>query len=152
MDRLLTVAATCRQNDACVFEGQDMFLEIKITNTQNTAVGFPLTYLQQTGPIVRLVDTLTRAESYVRTNLADIDLREKLTAIPPGASITLDYVISSAELQQFGGQYVDLSAEITVMAETDILGKRVEFRGSDTLRIVSKDKERAIREFHRTPD
>ena len=139
-NQLLTISAKCRGNDQCLFEGQDMFLDISITNNQKIEIGFPLAYLQETGPIIRLIDTRTKAETYIRTNLGDFDLREKFTLIQPGKSVDLEWVISSYELQQFGGGYVDLSAEITVDAVIQVSGKQVDFSGTDTLRIISKDK------------
>lgn len=139
-NELLTITAKCRQNDQCLFEGQDMFLDISITNNHNSAIGFPLAFCQNTGPIIRLIDTRTKAETNLKTNLADFDLREKFTLIQPGKAVVLEWVISSYELQQFGGDFVNLSAEITVMARILVSGKQVDFLGTDTLRIVSKDK------------
>ena len=136
----LTIAAKCRANDRCLFEGNDLFLDISISNNENIEIGFPLAYVQKTGPIVRLIDTRTKTETHLKRNLADLDLREKFTMIPPGRSIALEWVITSDELQQFGGRFVDVSAEITLMATIQVSGQRVEFRGTDTLHIVSKDK------------
>jgi len=139
-NELLTVTAKCRENDQCLFEGQDMFLDISITNNSEKAIGFPLAYLQKTGPIIRLIDTRTKVETNLKTSLADFDLREEFTLIQPGKAVLVEWVISSYELQQFGGDFVDISVEITVMAQIQVSGKQVDFRGTDTLRIVSKDK------------
>jgi hypothetical protein len=135
---LLDVTATCRTNDQCLFEGREMFVDITITNNQDTEVEFPLEYVQKTGPIVKLIDTRTKAETYLKRNLADPGLRSKLTPIQPGKSAHVEWVITSTELQRFGGSDVDLSAEFTVTAEVQVRGKRVDFRGATTRRIVSK--------------
>ncbi len=137
---LLTITAKCRGNDPCLFEGQDLFLDIRITNNHRSELGFPLTYLQKTGPVIRLIDTHTKADTYLKTNLADFDLQEKFTLIHPGKAVVVEWIISSDELRQFAGPYVDLSAEITVKTGIQVSGKQVDFRGADTLRIVSKDK------------
>ena len=118
-----------------------MFLDISITNNQKVEIGFPLDYLQKTGPIVRLIDTRTKAETHIKTNLADPDLQKKFTLIQPGGTAVLKYVITSSELQQFGGRFVDLFAEITIQAEIQASGKEVDFRDTDTLRIVSKNRD-----------
>lgn len=140
-NHLLDITVKCRGNDQCIFEEQDVFLDISVTNTQETEIGFPLDYLQKTGPIIRLIDSHTEADTYVKTNLADFDLREKFTAIQPGESLAIEWVLTSDELKQFGGPYVDVSAEITVMAEIQLEGEKVEFRGTYTLRIVTEGKE-----------
>jgi len=137
-DPLLAISAKCRGNAPCLFEGQDMFLEIRITNNHDEQIGFPLGFVQKTGPTIRLVDLRTKAETYLRTNLASFDLREKFTQIQPGESVVLEWVITGDELKQFGGHNVDVSAEIIVVAGIQVSAKRIEFRGSNTLRIVSK--------------
>ena len=50
-------------------------------------------------------------------------------------------VMDPEELQQFGHKYVDVAAEVTIMADIVSEGKKSDFRGSHTIRIViSKDK------------
>ncbi len=139
-NQLLTVKAKCKGNDQCLFEGQDIFLDIRITNNQDSGIGFPLAFRQKTGPVIRLIDTRTKAETYLKTNLADLGLREKFTLIPAGETVNLEWVITADELRGFGDRFVDVSAEITVKAKIQVKDKLVDFQGTDTLRIVSKDK------------
>jgi hypothetical protein len=133
------VRATCRDAD-CRFTGQDMFLDIGVINDHAAEIGFPLRYVQKKGPIIRLIDARTRKETYLRTNPADEDLMEELTPIAPGQSVVIEWVIKSSELQQFGGRYVDLLAEVTLVASVKVGGDRADIRAADTLRIVSKDR------------
>lgn len=137
MNQLLDITAKCKGNDLCIYRGQDLFLEIRITNNQKTEIGFPLVYLQKTGPIIKLVDTRTRVDTNIKTNLGDFTLREKFTKILPGQSILLEWVLMSSELEQFGSK-VDVSAEITVMAEVQVNGAIKEFFGTTTLRITEQ--------------
>jgi hypothetical protein len=136
----LVVKVNCRANEQCLFEGKDMFLDIVIYNNGETVVGFPLEYVKQKSPVVKLVDTRTKAETFIPTHIASWDLKEKFTPIKPGESVTTEWIITADELRQFGAD-VDLSAEVTIMAEIMVGGKKVEFRGSDTRRIVSKGKQ-----------
>jgi hypothetical protein len=137
-NQLLAITATCKGNKQCLFDGQDMFLDIKITNNQPINIGFPLEFLQQSGPIIRLIDNRTKAESYLKKNLADLALQNQFTQIKPGGSVILEWVIFSNEIQQFSSQHLDLTAEITVMTEIFINGKKVEYLGTETLRILNK--------------
>jgi hypothetical protein len=132
---VLSIDARCRDDADCRFRGEDVFLDIRIVNTTATEeIGFPLAYLQKTGPIIRLVDVKTEAETYLKRNLADHALRAQLTTIAPGESLSLRWVLMADELRQLGSP-VDVNAEITVMAEVLVGGRRVPFRGGDTLRI-----------------
>jgi len=140
-DQILTVSAKCKATDQCLFEGTDLFIDISITNNTKSDVGFPLAYIQNSGPIVKLVDNRTKAESYLKTNLADFELRNKLSVINPGKSLKIEWVITSDELLQFDAKHVDVSAVITVKTLIKVEGedKLVDFIGSDTLRIVGKN-------------
>ena len=134
---LLDIKVKCTGNDKCRFDGQDMPIEINIINNQKSDIGFPLTYRQKTGPVIRLADTRTHAETYLKTNLADHDLQNEFTNIGPGKSVVIDWVITADEIQQFAilGS-IDLSAEITIKAQIRANGMSVEFLGSDTVAIV----------------
>jgi hypothetical protein len=138
--QLLIIEAKCRGNDQCLFEGKDLFLDISIINNQEIEIGFPLEYVQAKGPTIKLIDTRTQKETYLKTNPPPGRLLEKFTLIQPGKSVAIEWVITSGEIQQFGGDDVDLSAEITIMTVLQMSGEKVDFRGSDTLRILSKDK------------
>ncbi len=139
-NQLLTIKAKCRGNDQCLFEGKDLFLDISIINNQEIEIGFPLEYVRARGPVVKLVDTRTQKETYLKTNPPQGRLLEKFTLIQPGKSVAIEWVIASSEIQQFGSDDVDLSAAITVMATVQMSGKEVDFLGTDTVRITSKDK------------
>jgi len=141
MNNLLTISVTCKANPECLYTSdEDLFIDIKIANRHETIVGFPLEFVKDRGPIVNVSDTRTKTEINLPTHPADGDLMERFTTIEPGESVYMAWVIKPDELEQFGGKYVDVSAEITIMATILADGKKHDFRGSDTIRIVSKDK------------
>ena len=137
---LLTIKAKCRGNDECLFEGKNIFLDVLITNPHGFEIGFPLAFRRKTGPIVRLIDTRTKREAFLKPNLADLALREQYTPIQPGDSVLLEWVITSSELKQFGERYVDVTAEIMLEATIQAQGELVTFQGADKLHIVSKQR------------
>lgn len=139
----LAITVTCKENDRCLYDGKDLLLEVRIRNDQPVAVGFPLAYRQKTGPAIRLIDTRTKAEAYLKTNLADSALRGQLTGIPPSESVVLEWVITSGELEQFPGALVDVSAEVTLQAEVQAAGKLTNFKGADTIHIVGKKRPKS---------
>ncbi len=133
---LPTVAVKCRANEQCRFDGGDIVLDIIVTNRNTRDIGFPLAFVQKRGPVIRLSDRRTKAETYLRSNPADFDLEEQLTEIPPGESVTIEWVITAGEARTFG-QPVDLSAEVTIIAKIDVGGEIVDFKGSNTVQILS---------------
>jgi hypothetical protein len=139
-NQMLAISANCRGNEECLFDGQDLFLDIKITNQHNSAVGFPLAFRQKTGPIIRLIDPRSKRETHLRTNLADLDLQDQFTMIPAGGTAVLEWVITAADLRQFAAEHIDVIVEITVMAKISVNGKPLEFQGIDTLRIRDKEE------------
>jgi hypothetical protein len=133
----LTIAAKCRDTEKCIFEGKDLFLDIAIGNADTRPIGFPLELLRQAGPVIRLVDTRTKAETYLPRSPADFSLEHKFTQIPPGKAVTMLWVIKPSELLQFShDKKVDVSAEITLKAGVQVDGKVVEYQGSYAMRIT----------------
>lgn len=153
MSQLLSITAKCEENDRCIYDGKDIFLLINITNIHDVKIGFPLNFLRKTGPIVRLIDNHTKTDSYARTNLADFDLREKLTIIQPGESVSIKWIITSHELEQFSNYkdgtrfdkpYVDVTAKITIKTDIQVNGATVEFINTVPLVIIATKTMRQV--------
>jgi hypothetical protein len=138
-DQILSVKVNCRDNEQCFFEGKDIFLDIKIFNNEDVEIGFPLEFVKSKGPITRLIDNRTGADTFIPTHPPNGDLMEKFTTIKPGEFLDLEWVITAEELQQYGAD-VDVSIEITIMADVLVKGKKVEFKGNNTRRIVNKNR------------
>ena len=135
--QLLTVNVSCRDNDQCLFTGEDIFLDIRIVNNENKDIGFPLEFVKSKGPVVRLVDTKTKKETFIPTHPPDQELMEKYVTIRPNQSVKVEWVVTARELQQFG-EDVDLMLEVTIMADIRIENKKVTYKGSGSRRIDSK--------------
>jgi hypothetical protein len=137
----LEISARCAESKTCIYRGQEVFIDVGITNRHGTPVELPLAFLQQVGPIVELVNARDRASTFVPRNPGSPALLAKPTILQPGKSASLQWVIGAQELEQFGPD-VDLTAEVTLMMNIVVDGNVVEFRGSDTLRIVGERKGR----------
>lgn len=140
MNEALSVKVTCNDNPRCLFEGKDLFITISISNTSSSRVGFPLQFVKDRGPIIKLTDTETGADTNLPTHPADSDLLEDFTSVEPGGSVQMEWVMDPEELSQFRHKHVDLSAEVTIMADIVVDGKKSKFIGSDTIRVISIDK------------
>ena len=146
-DQLLTVSVKCKDNPECLFEGEDIFLEIKITNRHNAVVEFPLEYVKDKGPVIKMIDTRTKREIYIPTHPADPELINKYTGIRPGESVVIEYVIYKTELVRFSSPsetpkrslpFVDVTLEIIIKTDIRTGDDTLEFYGSDSVRVRSK--------------
>jgi len=139
MNHTLEISTRCTTDTTCTYRGQEIPIDIRIINRHGTAIGIPLAFLQGAGPIIKLVDSRTRADIHTPRNPANPALLRQFTMLQPGESALLQWILTPEDLEQFG-PYVDLTAEITIMADIQVNGSTIEFRGSDTLRIVSEAK------------
>ncbi|MBW3511550.1 MULTISPECIES: hypothetical protein [Janthinobacterium] len=144
---VLSVSAHCLDNPACIFTGSDMRIEVVIKNTGSAAVGYPLDYIQQRGPNLRLVDNVSEQSQVLKTGLANHALKRAFTTIAPGQSIALQSIIKHTELLLFRKEFVDVTAEIGVSAGIRIGGgaasdageETLPFKGGTSLKIIGRD-------------
>ena len=136
----LQVSARCIDNPGCVFAGEDLRIEIVISNTSAQMAGYPLAYMKRRGPTVILRDPVSGRSQPQRISLANRALRSVFTTIAPGQSIALDDVVRASQLRQFG-QKIDLTAEIGVSATITVgtAGTTRPFEGNVTLSIAGRD-------------
>jgi hypothetical protein len=133
-DPVLTVSARCR-DAGCPLTESDIFIDVTLTNRTSSTVEVPVAYLAKTGPVIRLVDRRTGAETFLRKKLADPELRARPTALSPGGTTSFAWVIFTSELRQFGGP-LDVSAEITIATDITVDGTVTKFTGASTLQFT----------------
>jgi hypothetical protein len=138
---VLSISAHCLDNPACIFTGSDMRIEVVIKNTGTAAVGYPLEYIQQRGPNLRLIDNVSEQSQVLKTGLAKHALKRDFTPIGPGQSVALHTIIKNTELQLFRKEFVDVTAEIGVSAGIQVAGSEeaLPFKGGASLKIIGKD-------------
>lgn len=138
---VLSISARCLDNPACIFTGSDMRVEVVIQNIGNGEVGYPLDYIQQRGPNLRLVDNVSEQSQVLKTGLANHALKRAYTRIAPGQSIALQTIIKNTELLLFRKEFVDVTAEIGVSAAIQVAGSEepLPFKGGASLKIIGKD-------------
>jgi hypothetical protein len=139
-NEIITVTVTCIENDKCLYEGEDLFIKISIKNNLDKKIGFPLKYIQKKGPYIKLINTYTSVETNLKSSLANWSLKRKFKTIRPGGSVTVDWVIFSNEIKSISGNNVDLTGEISIVAEIKLDRKIFETEGICTLHIVGKNQ------------
>lgn len=137
----LTITLSCAGKTACIFNGEDIPIEITIKNTSPSPIGFPQLFVQKTGPFIMLTDAETGAKYNLRMRLADHELMTRFTEILPGDAIKITTHIINLEITKFRKNFVDLTAEIGYMAGIKIPGKNdtVLFNKTEKIKIIGKD-------------
>jgi hypothetical protein len=138
----ISIALTCIDNPTCEFIGSEMKIAIEIKNNLATEIEVPIAFMQKTGPSIKLIDTLSEKVAGLRTNLADFKLLENLTKISPGHTVSINWSISSYELQQFRHEFVDLTAQATFRMKIRTVSNNefIDVVASSSTKIVSKEK------------
>ena len=130
----VTIKATCETGDPCVYRSGELHILIAITNRTASPIGFPLAFVQKTGPSIRLTDSRGGEDFWLRTNLAPDTLREDFTTIQPSGSVTLRWLIHASELEVFTRRPLDVTAEISVAPQS--LARKTLFLTTGKLRIT----------------
>lgn len=136
----LTLSVACKGEHGCEFVGKDIFFELVLTNNGREEVGFPLEFAQEKGPGVKLIDIETKRESYLSTHLADWALKEDFIVIPPGGSVSFEWVVMESELTQFGHKYVDVAIEFSIGETIRVNDEKVEYSAESRVRVSSREK------------
>lgn len=137
----LSITVECRANPECIFSGENIRLRIFIKNESNYPIGVPLQYIKKMGAYVKLTDVKTGRDFDLRVSLAPRPLRKVFHTLAPNESIELGRVITAAEIQRFGTDFIDLDVRVEFGALIQIDGEPepVDFAGWGTLKILGRD-------------
>jgi hypothetical protein len=113
----LKISATCRNNVDCIYNGDNIKIDITIKNIGPDVVGFPLEYIIRRGPKIKLINETNNESRNQRINLAPYDLLKKFKMIFPGASVIFESTIPSSEILIFQQNPVAITAEISASVE-----------------------------------
>ncbi len=136
----ITVTLTCINNPTCEFTGTNIPIVVTIKNETGTEIGVPTAYLQQTGPSIKLTDTLTQRTTNLKVNLGQRVLLNNYTKIAPGRTTSIKWYIAPFELMQFAHEKVDLTAQATISTfiKMSLEDEPIAVSASSSVKIASK--------------
>lgn len=144
--QLLSVQVTCKEKTECLFDGQDMPIDIAIRNVSPFSIGLPQQYMQEKGPYLTLIDKETQAKAVLKTGLPKFALKKVFTTIKPGEVIHLSSILKAQEITEFRLKLIDVTALIELSAKVKVNDPALppehelsDFESSATLRILGKD-------------
>ena len=110
------ISALCRDNTQCIFDGDDIVVDITVANISDRPVGVPVEFIKKKGPVSVLQDQETGKEFMLRTGLPKSELMEQFTQIPAGGSFTTQKTITAHEISSLRGLNADFTAKFTIGA------------------------------------
>jgi hypothetical protein len=138
----LTISVECEGNTRCEFNGEDIHLRIRVTNTSSANIGVPLEYLKKKGPHVQLTDVRSGKNRWLRVGLAPRALQEKFVTIAPNEVIEISTTLTANEIRTFRNDFVDLDVEVAIVAKLKPENRdQLEFSESKTFNIAGRDTE-----------
>jgi hypothetical protein len=139
---ILAVSISCRDNPACVFEGQDLILDVFIKNNSAGAIGFPLHFLKKKGLHCFLVDNASGKRITLGVSLTAESLATDFVKIAPGEKVKFSRKISAGLVRSIREKMVNLTANVAVagLMEPGDGERPVEFVEKVEIVIRGKDK------------
>jgi hypothetical protein len=139
----ISITLTCVDNPTCEFTGEDIPIIVTIKNESSTEIGIPTEYLQQTGPSIKLTDTLTQKTTNLKVNLGERALLKNFTKVAPGQTTFIEWYIAPFEVMQFAHPKVDLTAKATIstLIKISLKDEPLDVSASSSVKIVSKEKK-----------
>jgi hypothetical protein len=113
----LEISATCHDNAACIYDGDNIKIDITIKNSGPDIIGFPLEYIIRRGPKIKLINETNQESRNQRISLAPYELLKKFKKIYPGESIMFDAIIPSSEILIFQQDPIAVTAEVRASVE-----------------------------------
>jgi hypothetical protein len=137
----IQIAASCRDNTQCIFDGDDIVVDITVANVSNGPVGIPVEFIKKKGPVSVLQDQETGKKFVLRTGLPKSELMEQFTQIPAGGSFITQKTITAHEISALRGVNADFTAKFTIGApfKLDDGAKAVFLQVDTALRIIGKE-------------
>lgn len=113
-DRILQVAISCRDNPECVFNRDDILLDIVVTNTADHDIGLPLAYLRRKGIYCLIFDKRTNKKMEMGTSLTPLPLQREFVRVSPGQQIKLSHKLGADMIRSIGDRLADFDAVIEI--------------------------------------
>ena len=137
---VLTVSVICK-NDKCQYDGSNSFpMKIRITNTSQSSVDVPLSFIEQRGPTINLKDNNTNQDFDLRGTPPDPSLLSNKIRIPPNGSVSFDVVLSDDTLNRFNTSPLDLLVTVGISAPITVDGETINYYGKASINIKTKHK------------
>ncbi len=113
-NQLISINALCNGKKECVYVGEELAVNVVITNIHSEPIEVPIKFLQQRGPSITLINEGTEQELVLPTNPANPELINDRITIQPNGTSRISWIIHDDEIRSVGGDTVDINVEVTL--------------------------------------
>lgn len=104
----------CNGEKQCVYQGEDLNINVIITNITTEPIALPMTYLRERGPRITLVNNDTEKEVVLPSGPDQQNLLSDQTTIGPNQTARLSWVLKNSDVKQVGGDAINIIANVTL--------------------------------------
>jgi hypothetical protein len=133
---LFSITALCNGQKECVYQDQDLGINVIITNISEEPISLPMEFLQKQGPNITLTSTDTEQTFTLPTQLADPQLLTNLTTIPANQTARLSWVVHPEEIKQIGGDVSNVIGQVTITTTVEHAGQTMQASSSSNFTIT----------------
>jgi hypothetical protein len=139
---LLELTVECADGGCKYVRGEHVFLTYRLTNRHGGEIAIEFPLLEQRGPGITLIDTRTGKTNGLPPNMMNEALVGRFVRIAPGESVGATWPILPYELESFGPDGVDVTAEVTTSVRIRVGDVENMFEGKGRVRIVEARRPR----------
>ncbi len=111
---ILKISMSCRNNPECIFNGEEIILDIVLTNIASHDIGLPLSYLRRRGVSCVLIDNRTNKKFEMGVPITPPSLRREFVRISPRQEVKLVYELGADLIGSIGDKRADFTAVLRV--------------------------------------
>lgn len=110
----ISLNVLCNGEKQCVYQGQDLNINLIITNTSDDSIALPMTYLSQRGPSITLVNNDTEKRITLPTGPDDRSLLSDQRIVGAGQTARLSWLLKNADIREVAGDTVNIIANVSL--------------------------------------
>jgi hypothetical protein len=137
-----SIKAACRDNPQCIFDKEDILIDLFVKNEASDEIRIPLEFINQSGPYCILVDNESKKKITLRVGLPDHSKIDSYAIIRPNETIKMTRRVTAGQIYSIRLDMVDLTATLTVGGPIQFHPgeEPMKFRNDVEVRIIGRDK------------
>lgn len=137
----LIISVRCRDNPSCIFEQNDVIVEMTITNATDHEIGLPLEYLRKKGLHCYLTDNESGKMITLNMSLTPASIKRRFVKLNAGESTTISRTIDAGLILSIRKTNINLIVHVGISGVIQMRNddEPIEFVDGADIVITGKD-------------